>query len=366
MTDLVVISLERWDDVWRRNQHLVAGLLAADPDLRVLFVEPPDDPLHAMRRGARPEFGSRLRQVSDRLWAVRPVKWLPRRLDPRTDARLGESAVHAARTLGMQHPLLWVNDPAAAVVARITGWPTLYDMTDDWLAADRPAAERDRIADGEAWLLRHAGAVVACSTELARRKAAQRTDIPVVHNGVDVAAYRRARPRPTDLPDSPVALYLGTLHRDRLDVELCIDTARSLAGRATVVLVGPDALDAADSAALAGAGVLLLGRRARDEVVGYLQHADVLLVPHRVTGFTDSLDPIKLYEYQAVSRPVVSTPVAGFRDAMDPRIRIAERNEFRGAVVEALTRPPAASSEVGPSIDWSARVSEFRDVMRRV
>ena len=50
MTDLVVVSLERWDDVWRRNQHLVAGLLQRDPDLRVLFVEPPADP--AARRAS--------------------------------------------------------------------------------------------------------------------------------------------------------------------------------------------------------------------------------------------------------------------------------------------------------------------------
>ena len=46
MTDLVVLSLEAWDEVWRRNQHLVAGLLRADPALRVLFVEPAVDPLH--------------------------------------------------------------------------------------------------------------------------------------------------------------------------------------------------------------------------------------------------------------------------------------------------------------------------------
>ena len=41
MTDLVVVSLEAWDQVWRRNQHLVSRLLARDPSLRVLFVEPP-------------------------------------------------------------------------------------------------------------------------------------------------------------------------------------------------------------------------------------------------------------------------------------------------------------------------------------
>ena len=49
MTDLVVVSLEAWDDVWRRNQHLVAGLLRSDPALRVLFVEPPADPTHDLR-----------------------------------------------------------------------------------------------------------------------------------------------------------------------------------------------------------------------------------------------------------------------------------------------------------------------------
>ena len=56
---------------------------------------------------------------------------------------------------------------------------------------------------------------------------------------------------------------------------------------------------------------MLLGPRPRDEVIGYLQHADVLVVPHVVTAFTDSLDPIKLYEYQAVGRPVVSTRSRG-------------------------------------------------------
>ena len=44
-------------------------------------------------------------------------------------------------------------------------------------------------------------------------------------------------------------------------------------------------------------------------MIAYLQHADVLVVPHLVNAFTDSLDPIKLYEYQAVDKPVISTPV---------------------------------------------------------
>jgi len=399
MSDLVVLSLERWDEVWRRNQHLVSGLLQQDPALRVLFVEPPDDPLHSLQRGARPEFGQGVRPVAERLHTIRPVKWLPRRIDPGADARIERAIVGAAARLGMTDPLLWVNDPRLAGLARRTGWRTLYDLTDDWLSADRPAAEMRRIGEGEAWLLAHSAAVVACSPELARRKSPQRPDIAVVRNGVDVDAYRAPQPRPADLPSGPVALYLGTLHRDRLDVALCVRTAVALrasdragdhgsagpkiAGRsaasagpaATVVLVGPNALDEADTARLRGAGVMVLGARPREAVIGYLQHADVLLVPHVVTAFTESLDPLKLYEYQAVRRPVVSTPVAGFRDADDPLIRIADTKDFPEAVRQILAEaeepsPATDASQTTPadpdpalSADWSLRVAEMQAVL---
>ena len=391
MTDLIVVSLERWDEVWRRNQHLVSGLLRADPALRVLFVEPPDDPLHALRRGARPEFGHGVRRVDKRLHTIRPVKWLPRRFDPGADARLERAIVRAAAKLGMTDPLLWINDPRMAGLARRTAWSTLYDLTDDWLAADRPTAEMRRIGEGEGWLLGHAAAVVACSDELARRKSPQRPEIAVVRNGVDVAAYRTPQPRPADLPPGPTVLYLGTLHRDRLDVELCVRTAHALGpgslgpragsadaagdagGAGSVVLVGPNALDEADTSRLRDAGVLVLGARPREAVIGYLQHADVLLVPHVVSAFTESLDPLKLYEYQAVGRPVVSTPVAGFREAAGERIRIAAADDFAETVRQALAgeAPPFADDaradpDPADAADWSLRVAEMRAVLAAV
>ena len=38
-------------------------------------------------------------------------------------------------------PLLWINDPGAVALAERSGWPMLYDITDDWLTADRSANE---------------------------------------------------------------------------------------------------------------------------------------------------------------------------------------------------------------------------------
>lgn len=380
MSDLVVISLERWDGVWRRNQHLIAGLIATDPTLRVLFVEPPDDPLHDLRGRRTPRFGAPLARVGERLWTLRPVKWLPRRWDSGGDDRRAQAIRHAAMQLGFMNPVLWVNDPAAAGIVVLTGWPSLYDITDDWLSAARPPAELERIAAGEALLLDRADAVVACSPELVHRKSAQRSGetaqrsggtgrrsgIHLVPNGVDLEAYRDRSARPRALPASPVALYLGTLHDDRLDVPLCARAAAELAGRARLVLAGPDLLGTADRERLDTAGIIRLGPVDRDEVPALLQHADVLIVPHRITAFTDSLDPIKLYEYRAAGRPVVATAVAGFRDSSDPLIRIAGQDDFAHAVGSALGSASSQRSDDTADIDWSARVREMGRILASI
>lgn len=370
MTDLVVVSLERWDDVWRRNQHLVAGLLRSDPGLRVLFVEPAADPVHDLFSLRRPRLGRRAGEIPavapGRLWRFGPLKWLPRKMDRGTDDRLARTVARAAHRLGMRHPLLWINDPGMVALAERTAWPTLYDITDDWVAADRPPGELERTAANESRLLGLAHEVVVCSAELARRKGAAHR-VELIPNAVDVDAYRRPAARPADLPEGPVAVYLGTVHADRLDVALCEATARALDGAGSLALVGPNLLSTDDSGRLERAGARLLGPRARDEVVGYLQHADVLVVPHVVTSFTDSLDPIKLYEYQAVGRPVVSTPVAGFRDAADPRITVAEGAAFAAAVRAALPAPTVFPVGADAAVaTWADRVEQMREVLRRL
>ena len=372
-TDLVVISLEPWDEVWRRNQHLVAGLLRDDPDLRVLFVEPARDPLHSLRIGGRPERGRGLRRGPhlpgigpDALWLLEPTKHLPRRLDPGQDDRWAGEVLAAAQRLGFREPRLWVNDPLGALVMQRSGWPTLYDITDDWLEADRDPATLRRLAAHEASLMDDAAEVVVCSPGLVTTKSGSR-EVTLVRNGVDVDRATRPTARPDDLPAGPVALYLGTLHADRLDVALCTETARALAGTGTLVLVGPDALTPDERERLDGAGVLRLGAKGHRSVPAYLQHADVLVVPHVVDEFTDSLDPIKLYEYRAVGRPVVSTPVAGFRGDGGSRVQIVDRPGFAAAVRAALPAADHFPHRADPSVpSWADRVAEMRSVLRRV
>jgi len=368
---LVVCSLEAWDDVWRRNQFLIAGLLDRDPDLEVLFIEPSSDLLNEARLGRRPRMGAGLRTIpgpwADRLLALQPTKWFPRVFGPAADRLLRRAAVAAVRRLRWSDPLLWINDPGWAGLVDATGWPTVYDITDDWLRADRGEREHQRLVANEAELMRLASEVVVCSPELERVKGADRV-VSLIPNAVDVQRFRTPRPRPADLPTGPVAVYAGTLHEDRLDVGLILATADALerVGHGHIVFVGPNALHPANSARLNDhQRVTLLGSRPHEQVPGYLQHGATLIVPHIVDAFTDSLDPIKLYEYLAVGRPVISTPVAGFRERAGDGLTVVQDAEFAAAVVKQVTEPGQARVNADVP-DWSDRVSAMATVIDRL
>lgn len=364
LRELVVCSLEEWDEVWRRNQFFVDGLLRRHPELRVLYVEPPADPLHDLRRRRRLR-APRLRTLGEggRLRAFRPLKPLPRAGGPLADASLRLQTLTAAKLLGLLRPVLWLNDVTYAPLIDSTGWPTVYDVTDDWLLAPASAREHARLARLEELALADAAEVVVCSPALARSRGSAR-EVTLIPNAVDVEHFRRPAPRPFDLPPAPVAVYVGSLHNSRIDVDLVAELARAEPTLA-VVLVGPDSFSHASRALLDGlANVHLLGARPYDDVPAYLQHADVLVVPHRVDAFTESLDPIKAYEALAVARPVVATPVAGFRDLGGP-VTVAERGRFVDAVRTALAAGPAPESAVSvPS--WDERVEAFGAVLDRI
>ena len=203
-----------------------------------------------------------------------------------------------------------------------------------------------------------------CSPALAESRGTTRP-VSLVPNGVDVEHFRRPRPRPSDLPAAPTAVYVGSLHDARLDVELVAELADALP-ELNVVLVGPDSLGGESQSLLASRpNVYLLGARPYEVVPAYLQHADVVIVPHRVTPFTDSLDPIKAYECLAIDTPTVATPVAGFRIHADV-LDVVDREAFPALVRAVLTTPPPRPSGAGRGGLMARPCGAFESVLDRV
>ncbi len=101
----------------------------------------------------------------------------------------------------------------------------------------------------------------------------------------------------------PIIGYVGGLHRF-VDYDLLIALARARPGWSWVY-VGPVHSQVRELAHLPN--VILMGQRSHDELPGLIRNFDVCLVPYLVNEGTATVAPVKINEYLAMGKPVVST-----------------------------------------------------------
>lgn len=338
LPDWLIIGQESWDEVERRNQLLIRALAARNPGSRFLFAEHPLR-LRQIRRWRRP----RVRPIAPNIWSVRAVRLVPDSVSRELSDRIECAQLRwAVQELGLEYPYLWTQDPrAATLVNQLPVDEIVYDLTDDWAAFETEPADRARVQRRIEFLGRRAALVLACSRPLERGACAWSDRVMYLPNAVEPPAGPLEAPRDLEGIPRPRLGYAGTLHSARLDVDL-LARAAQLQPSWSFVLLGPDLLEPGDRARLEELpNVHHLGVRPHHEVRSYLSAFDVCLLPNRVTEFTRSLDPLKLYEYLAAGRPVIVTPV-GNAPELEEHIAIAATPE------ELVDRARSALSDDAP------------------
>lgn len=187
----------------------------------------------------------------------------------------------------------------------------VYDCPDDALAFAQDGAVRDAKASIERRLLARADVIACASDELARRMrergaAASRTI--VVRNGWDPVAFPVAESRPLPAARPLRLAYFGTLG-PWLDME-ALHAMLAAADGATLRLIGPT-----DGIAIAPRpGLSLSAPLPHDALAEAVDEIDVMLLPFRVDALVRGVDPVKLYEYVALGKPILSA----YWPALDP------------------------------------------------
>src|SRR5262249_28724143 len=121
-----------------------------------------------------------------------------------------------------------------------------------------------------------------------------------IGNGADVAPFGVPHPQPAeyDAIPGPRVLYVGTM-AEWFDYDLVAEAARRRPTQ-SFVLIGP--ADFARRRLPQLPNLHILGPRPWSALPGYLQHAQVGIVPFDVNNHRDlvrGVNPIKLYEYAA-------------------------------------------------------------------
>ncbi|MFF0251447.1 glycosyltransferase [Micromonospora zamorensis] len=358
---VVVFSGTPWANGAHR-QHALARELTVDH--RVLFVDP---------AGHLPRWRVQIRQVADGLWQCAGPALLPfgRHLPPVNRVNRWLAARVLRRWFRRQAAcvrLLWLDeDLAAPVAARLDASAVVYDATDlDWTFT-RPWNRRHlrralRSAVGAADL------VLASSTALPDRMPASDPAPVVLANGCDPDRFS---------PDGPVAPWLLGLRRPLIGYSGAIDTRAfdadlvAAVARAhpewTFVLIGPSTR--AGRAPLVGlSNVVLVDAVRFADVPAILRACDVTVIPYRVGGLIDYVHPKKCYEYLALGKPVVATPLPALRPLAGTIALAADPPTFAAALADALDHAGAPDDaarrrEVATRNSWSVRGVQLRSLL---
>jgi glycosyltransferase involved in cell wall biosynthesis len=262
--------------------------------------------------------------------------------------------------------LLWLAHPLlAGCLAGMNPRLVIFDQVDDFSAHPQFRSLRRTIAAGYATVAQRADLILTTAERTSPLWLQARGLVQHVPNGVDAAAFRGAFPVPVPLQAIPRPRlgYVGVL-QERVDVDLMLDMAHRFP-EAHFVFAGPIFGPRSVFAPLmARPNVHFLGAVPYDEVPAYLAHMDVCLLPHTQNALTASMNPLKLYEYLAAGRPVVSTPVPPTERFKDVIHIAGTPSAFAAAIAAAIAEAddPACRTRrqsVARANDWSLRVHEI-------
>ncbi len=167
-------------------------------------------------------------------------------------------------------------------------------------------------------LIRSAGQVFIHSPAMMEKKGNLNCNTQFAPNGVDYAAFSRPLPEPEDLRPVPHPRigYCGGL-KNVLDWPLLLQLVERHPHWSFVFTgsVRPHAQVPAYISQLASRpNAFFLGSKTTDKLSAYVQHFDVCLMPYLRNDYTKYIYPLKLHEYLASGRPVVSSPIRTVQD----------------------------------------------------
>jgi UDP-galactopyranose mutase len=256
--------------------------------------------------------------------------------------------------------VLWIRFPTPEIVPLAVGNPwrvVVYEAVDDHAAAP---AMTDRLRAlflaAEERLLARADVVFAWSEPIRAALAVRHPNVHLATAAVDVEELEPVASVPGQ---ERTAVFTGELGF-RFDEQLAARVAERLPDW-TFLLAGP-AWPEAEEALEGHRNVVLTGRYDHHELPRLLARGRVALVPYRQNEFTDTLVPVKLVEYLAAGRPVVSTPMRasqGFSDvvtfASGPE-RFAQAVRYVGDDSEEARRRRV---ERARPFSWERRIDEM-------
>lgn len=355
----------------RTSSHHIARRLAGRT--RLLYVDSPGMRAPSASGRDLKRLWRKLGQTFQRAQHVDPGLWhctvpqLPWRRLPGVAALnrwFGAWAVRRAmRAAGIRRAVLWFVVPHPAfMLDTLPRELAVYYCIDDYAAHPGVDVELIRACDDK--LSREADLLFVAPPALLPAKQAVNPAARFSPHGVDVALFARAQDEATAVPAAAAALprpvigYFGLIAA-WTDIEL-IEWLAAQRPQWSFLLVGHAKVDVDVLARLPN--VVMVGPQPYESLPAWAKAFDVAIIPYRQNQQVRNSNPLKLREYLATGKPVVSVPtpeIGRFADV----VRVADgREAFLAAIESALAGEPPGQRErrmaAVQGMSWDHRVDE--------
>jgi glycosyltransferase involved in cell wall biosynthesis len=388
--EIICLGFAEWDtELWTNQHHLMARLATRN---RILFIEsiglrtPQVAARDVKRMAGRLVRGLRRPRVvkspfGGEILVLAPLilpfhrSAIVRKLNGVLLRRFVKSAARRAFSSGSpRRRVLWGYVPQAeALLATVDPDLVVYHCVDD--IARQDGVDFASYRDAEKRYLAASDLVLASAPALWERLEREHFNVLRAPNVADTELFASA------LAEGPVDPEIGVLGRPRivftgaiaakkLDLELIAQVA-FLRPDWQLALVGGIGVGdpLTDVRSLQAApNIHFIETRKYSDLPKVLRGADVGIIPYRRSALTESIFPMKVYEYLAAGLPVVATALPSLGGVPDV-VTVAAADEMVVAIEQAL-RVDASERHLrsarAASHSWDGRIAEIGEALQKL
>lgn len=278
-----------------------------------------------------------LSQLYDNLYVFSPV-FLPIQGSPLVDrmnnALLRLQLKRIGGKLHLNRPLVWLENVRAVDILSSLHTEGIVYHVSDLFASDKYTANKGAQRRREARATEESDLLICVSRRLYDLKRTQAKNVHYLPHGVDFELFRAAaeKRKPVDELSGiarPIAGYFGTMTANN-DIEMMVYCARTLRHVSFVFAGQITGGDYAELGALDN--VYLLGRVPYERIPHICAHFDVCLLQWKMSDWIRNCNPLKMLEYMASGKPIVSVEIDEARQYSDVISIARNKEEFCRAI----------------------------------
>ncbi|MBB6115747.1 hypothetical protein F4826_002671 [Rahnella inusitata] len=331
--DIVLLSTADWDNpFWTNKQHVAVELSSLG--YKVFYIDSlglrapsfnKKDMSRVFKRVSKLFAAPKKKRENLWVWSPVTLPWNKYKLIRAFNKLYLKWMVNFwTRYLKFKDKVMWTYNPLTKRLVDVSDYKSLiYHCVDEIKA--QPGMPVTILEEAENELIKDADIVFVTSPNLYESRKKINPNTHYHSNVADFNHFNKSLtvdfPRPIDIRDiqGPVLGFIGAISSYKVNFEL-LSYIASHRPNYQIVLIGlvGEGDPATDISILKEhKNIHLIGPKSYNELPAYLKYFDVALLPNVINSYTDSMFPMKFFEYLSAGKNVVSVnlkAIQGFKD----------------------------------------------------